>query len=109
MARVDRLQEATQQLKLRVKRAWLVTEALDYLREVGSSYLPLRVQASAGVIPAVAAAAQHEARSASLRFAVSLNTSPCACKNVLRSGQSTCTLWRFFLSSKSADLHVPNR
>ncbi len=58
---VDRLQEATQQLKLQVKRAWLVTEALDYLREVGSSYLPLRAQASAGVVPAVAAAAQHEA------------------------------------------------
>lgn len=37
-----------------------MTEALDFLREVGSSYLPLRVQASAGVVPAVAAAAKHE-------------------------------------------------
>lgn len=55
------LQERTEQAQLRVKRARLVTEALDCLREVGSSYLPLRVQASAGVIPAISSAARHQA------------------------------------------------
>lgn len=55
------LREQAEPLKLRVKRAWLVTEALDFLREIGSSYLPLRVQASTGVIAAISAAAKHQA------------------------------------------------
>lgn len=62
----DAEQEQAEPLKLRVKRAWLVTEALDFLRKIGSSYLPLRVQASTGVIAAIAAAAKHQDSAVSL-------------------------------------------
>lgn len=47
------------ELEFRVTRARLVTEALDYLREMGSSYLPLRVQAGTHAVAAIAAAARH--------------------------------------------------
>ncbi len=50
------------ELELRVARARLVTEALDYLREIGSSYLPLRVQAGTHAVAAIAAAARHGVR-----------------------------------------------
>ena len=42
-----------------MERAKLVMDTLDCLREVGTSHLPLRVQAANGAIASIAAAAQH--------------------------------------------------
>lgn len=41
-------------------RGRLITEALDFLREVTSTFMPLPVQAATGTVEAIAAASLHQ-------------------------------------------------
>ena len=52
-------------------RGRLITEALDFLREVASTFMPLPVQAATGAVEAVAAASLHQVAAPLLRAGAS--------------------------------------
>lgn len=54
-----RLPPTARQMEV-ARRAKLVTEALDYLREITSTFMPLPVQAAVDAVASIAAASKHQ-------------------------------------------------
>lgn len=69
----DAAAAATQQAEA-ARRARLVTEALDYLREITSTFMPLPVQADVGAVASIAAASKHQVEAVALLARESLWT-----------------------------------